>query len=155
MIYYRKSTGKPFVTYGDAVEEALCFGWIDSTQRPNDEESYCQRFTPRNPKSEWSELNKERARRLIENKLMTPAGSKLLPDNLFDEKFEIPKDILKELKKDPEIWENFEGFPEHYKRIRIAYIDGGRRQGEDIFKARMTTFLKKTKLNKMYGTILP
>ncbi len=60
--------------YADAVEEALCFGWIDSTLNPIDEHSYMQLFTPRKPKSGWSKLNKERVEALIANGLMTPAG---------------------------------------------------------------------------------
>jgi uncharacterized protein YdeI (YjbR/CyaY-like superfamily) len=62
--YYKKHTGKPSVPYHDAVEEALCFGWIDSTVRSIDTEAYAQRFTPRRAKSKWSETNKERVRRL-------------------------------------------------------------------------------------------
>jgi uncharacterized protein YdeI (YjbR/CyaY-like superfamily) len=74
LIYYKKESGKMRVPYADAVEEALCYGWIDSTQRPIDEESYMQLFMPRKPKSGWSKLNKERIERLIAEGLMTPAG---------------------------------------------------------------------------------
>src|SRR3989338_2046085 len=80
LVRYNKASGKPCVSYDDSVEEALCFGWIDSTVRKNDKESTIQRFSPRNPKSNWSELNKERVRRLIANKQMTPAGLKLLEE---------------------------------------------------------------------------
>src|SRR6266498_5711606 len=74
LIYYKKSTGKTRLEYSDAVEEALCFGWIDSTSRPIDDEKYMQRFTPRKPKSGWSGLNKKRIQRMIEQGLMTSAG---------------------------------------------------------------------------------
>lgn len=74
LIYHKKDSGKPRVPYADAVEEALCYGWIDSTQRPIDEESYMQLFMPRKSKSGWSKLNKERIERLITEGLMTPAG---------------------------------------------------------------------------------
>src|ERR1044071_7571701 len=74
LIYYKKDSGKSRVPYAEAVEEALCYGWIDSTQRPLDEESYMQLFMPRKPKSGWSKLNKERVQRLIEEGQMTPAG---------------------------------------------------------------------------------
>lgn len=74
LIYYKKETGKPRVAYADAVEEALCFGWIDSTQRKLDDERFIQRFTPRKPKSVWSALNKSRIKKLIAAGLMTPAG---------------------------------------------------------------------------------
>jgi uncharacterized protein YdeI (YjbR/CyaY-like superfamily) len=65
LIYYRKSTGKPRISYNDAVEEALCFGWIDSIEKGLDEERFAQRFTPRKPKSNWSALNIERMKILF------------------------------------------------------------------------------------------
>ncbi len=74
LIYYKKGSGKPRVPYDDAVEEALCFGWIDSTVRRIDEEKYAQRFTPRKPDSGWSELNMRRMEQLIKEGRMTEAG---------------------------------------------------------------------------------
>jgi uncharacterized protein YdeI (YjbR/CyaY-like superfamily) len=74
LVYYKKDSGKTRVPYADAVEEALCFGWIDSTLNPIDEDSYMQLFTPRKPKSGWSKLNKDRVEKLIQEGLMTPAG---------------------------------------------------------------------------------
>lgn len=74
LIYYKKGSGKTRVPYDEAVEEALCFGWIDATLRPGDDHHYMQLFTPRKPKSGWSKLNKERVEKLIETGLMTPAG---------------------------------------------------------------------------------
>jgi hypothetical protein len=65
LIYYKKASGKPRIAYNDAVEEALCFGWIDSTVRRLDDERYMQRFSPRNPKSPYSPANRERLRRLV------------------------------------------------------------------------------------------
>jgi uncharacterized protein YdeI (YjbR/CyaY-like superfamily) len=74
LIYYKKQSGKQRVNFDEAVEEALCDGWIDSTMRPFDEERYMQLFTPMKPKSEWSKLNKKRVEKLIELGLMMPAG---------------------------------------------------------------------------------
>jgi uncharacterized protein YdeI (YjbR/CyaY-like superfamily) len=74
LIYYKKESGKPRVSYEDAVEEALCFGWIDSKSNTIDEERYMQLFTPRNPKSPWAPSNKKRVEKLIEEGLMMPAG---------------------------------------------------------------------------------
>src|SRR5262245_27989996 len=74
LIYDKKSSGKSRLEYKDAVEEALSFGWIDSTSRPIDEKKYMQRFTPRKPKSGWSALNKRRIEKMIEGNLMTRAG---------------------------------------------------------------------------------
>ncbi len=78
LIYYKKGSGKPRVSYEDAVEEALCFGWIDSIAKPIDEEKYMQRFTPRKIKSVWSALNKSRIEKLSEQKLMMPAGLEII-----------------------------------------------------------------------------
>lgn len=74
LVYYKKDSGKTRVPYADAVEEALCFGWIDSTMRPIDEHSYKQLFAPRKPKSTWSQLNKDRVEALEKQGLMTDAG---------------------------------------------------------------------------------
>jgi hypothetical protein len=93
LIAYRRRSDKPSVPYLDAVEEALCFGWIDGIAKKLDAERTAQRFTPRRPKSNWTELNKERARRLIASGQMTAAGMAVLPD-LTPEAFVIPADIL-------------------------------------------------------------
>lgn len=149
LLFYRKDAGKPHVSYSEAVQEAICFGWIDSTVKKVDHESRAQRFTPRNPKSGWSELNKERARMMIEQGKMTRAGYAVLCD-LSSNNFKIPADILNALKKDKEVWRNFQKFPDSYKRIRIGFIDGSRNRKE-FFKQRLNYFLKMTRANKMYG----
>ena len=74
LVYYRKDSGKPRISYDDALEEALAFGWIDSIQKGIDDERFAQRFSPRVKGSKWSEANKERARRLLKEGRMTPAG---------------------------------------------------------------------------------
>lgn len=149
LIYYRKDSNKPRVPYDEAVEEALCFGWIDSTVKGIDDEKFAQRFSPRNPKSNWSQLNLHRIRNLIKQKKMTDTGLKLV-DGLHENEFIIPNDILKAVKKDEIIWKNFERFPEHYKRIRIAFIEGARKRPEE-FRKRLKNFLKMTKQNKRFG----
>jgi len=79
LISYSKDSGKRSILYLHAVEEALCFGWIDGIAKKIDDERLAQRFTPRRPKSNWTELNKERAKRLIQSGKMTEAGLKVLP----------------------------------------------------------------------------
>ncbi|UCG63014.1 MAG: YdeI/OmpD-associated family protein [Candidatus Zixiibacteriota bacterium] len=74
LVFYKRHSGKPTLEYDDAVEEALCFGWIDSTIRKIDDEKYVRKFTPRNPNSRWSEPNKKRVNKLIRQGLMTDAG---------------------------------------------------------------------------------
>ena len=74
LIYYNKRSGKDRIPYNDAVEEALCYGWIDSLTKPRNDESWVQRFSPRKNKSALSEMNKERVRRLIKAGTMTQFG---------------------------------------------------------------------------------
>lgn len=75
--YYKVSTGKPSMSWSESVDQALCFGWIDGVRRSVDEESYCIRFTPRKPKSNWSAINIKKVEELIASGQMTPAGLKL------------------------------------------------------------------------------
>jgi uncharacterized protein YdeI (YjbR/CyaY-like superfamily) len=82
--FHKKSSGKKSITYPEALDEALCFGWIDNTQKSMDAERYATRFSPRRPKSNWTETNKERARRLIAEGKMTEAGLATLPPDVKD-----------------------------------------------------------------------
>jgi uncharacterized protein YdeI (YjbR/CyaY-like superfamily) len=82
LVQYKKATKKPSIDYIAAVEEALCFGWIDNTQKSIDSERYATRFSPRRAKSNWTETNKERARRLIAAGKMTEAGFATLPPDV-------------------------------------------------------------------------
>lgn len=151
LISYSKDSDKPSIPYLHAVEESLCFGWIDGIAKKLDSEGSAQRFTPRRPKSNWTELNKERAKRLIKNGKMTDAGLKVLPD-LSPDSFQIPEDILEALQSEAQIWNNFEHFPDVYQRIRIGYIEEVRKQ-PGVFQKRLENFLKKTRENKMFGKL--
>ncbi|MBI2427575.1 MAG: YdeI/OmpD-associated family protein [Ignavibacteriales bacterium] len=157
LIYYRKESGKPRISYNDAVEEALCYGWIDSIAKPRDKQSWYQRFSPRKPKSVLSELNKERIRRLIRAKKMTRYGLDSIKQHLTKrtsapKKFILPKDILAVLKSDPIVWKNFQKFPAAYKMIRVGWIDGARKRPQE-FKKRLRYFIKMTAANNRFGTI--
>jgi uncharacterized protein YdeI (YjbR/CyaY-like superfamily) len=79
LIQYKKAAKKPSINYVAAVEEAICFGWIDGLEKSMDTERYVLRFSPRRPKSNWTETNKERARKLIAEGKMTEAGFAALP----------------------------------------------------------------------------
>jgi uncharacterized protein YdeI (YjbR/CyaY-like superfamily) len=147
LVYYRIATGKPRIAYDEAVEEALCFGWIDSIEKSIDGERFVQRFSPRKLKSNWSILNLERMKQLIKRGLMTPSGLKYYPG---ETKFVIAPDILKALKKDKEIWSNFQKFNDSYRTIRVGFIEGARSRPEEFLK-RLNYFLKKTKENKTFG----
>jgi uncharacterized protein YdeI (YjbR/CyaY-like superfamily) len=150
LVSYKKHTGKPNVSYNDAVEEALCFGWIDGINKRLDEDRTAQRYTPRRPKSNWSELNKERARKLIAIGSMTEAGQAVLCD-LSTDNFTIAKDVVAALKAEPQAWENFQQFPDSYQRIRIGFIEASRDRPE-IFSQRLAYFVKMTAQNKQFGT---
>lgn len=162
LVYYKKASGKPRIPYNDAVEEALCFGWIDSTLKPIDGEKFAQRFSPRRKNSPLSQMNKERVRRLIAAKKMTRFGLASI-DHHFDSKskvsasqqlknFKLPQDILQEIQRDPDAWKNFRKFPESYKRIRVGWIDGARHR-PDEFQKRLRYFLKMTARNKRFGMV--
>ena len=137
------------IPYLDAVEEALCFGWIDSTRKKTASGFLAQRLTPRSRKSKWSELNKERVRRLTRLGLMTPYGEKCLPE-MDPEAFRIDPDILEALQKDPRVYSNFLAFPRLYRHVRLDTIQIKKNQPE-LFHSRLEKFLKNTRENRMFG----
>lgn len=142
-----KITSDDVFYYIDAVYVALSFGWIDSTVRKKDGIPL-QRFSPRRKNSNWTELNKERCRWLIKNNLMTSSGFKTLPD--LEEKFQYDKEIIEIIKKDKDIYNNFNNFPDLYKRIKLGNIQKEKKNIE-VFNRMLNNFLKKTKENKLYG----
>ena len=135
--------------YIDAVEEAMCFGWIDSTTKKMDNDVTAQRLAPRRKDSLWSELNKERCRRMERLGRMTDAGRAVLPE-ISEKGFVIDRVILEALQADTEIWENFQKFPQLYQRVRIDTIQIKKKQPE-LFKSRLKKLLEKTKAGEMYG----
>lgn len=135
--------------YVDAVEEALCFGWIDSTEKKLDNGVTAQRLAPRKKNSLWSELNKERCRRLEKLGLMTEAGRSVLPD-MSPDGFVIERQILNALQADEEVWNNFLNFPPLYRNVRIDTIQIKKKQPE-LFQSRLQKFIKNTKNGVMYG----
>lgn len=135
------------LSYLDVVEEALCFGWIDSTVKTVDGVNL-QRISPRRKNSKWSELNKERCRRLERMGLMTDFGRAVLPDMELSS-FQICNEILFALKEDAAAWENYQKFPPLYCRVRIDTIQIKR--NSDLFKKRLDKFIENTRQNIMYG----
>ncbi len=157
LIYYRKSSGKLRIPYNDAVEEALCFGWIDGIIKNIDEEKFAQRFTPRRPKSSLSAMNRERIHRLMEQHKMTPIGLASI-EQVFDadsknEKIKIAPDILKQLKANKQAWENFQKFSEGYKKVRMGFIESRRRHGNEAFQKSLQNFIRMTAKNKKFGMV--
>jgi uncharacterized protein YdeI (YjbR/CyaY-like superfamily) len=149
LVYFRKHTNIPRIPYNHAVEEALCFGWIDSITKTIDQDRYAQRFTPRRPRSTYSQANKERLRRQIEQGKVVPEVLATI-GGLAEEEFEFPADIRAALRTNKTAWENFQRYSGAYQRIRIAFIDTARkRPGE--FEKRLKHLIRMTEQNKQYG----
>jgi len=139
LVYHKKNSGKPRVPYGEAVEEALCFGWIDSTVKTMDAGRYAQRFTPRKKGSNWSTPNLIRVRRLLAAGLMTPAGAVHLPSRkaakAFHEKHTkrttgttvTPRDLGAALRKTPRAAAQWTVLTPGYKRTYIRWITDAKR----------------------------
>ncbi len=134
--------------YVDAVEEALCFGWIDSVLTIIDGKPY-ERFSPRRENSPWTELNKERARRLIHLGLMTEQGRKALPP-LGPRSFHFDKIFIEELKK-ARVYAKFRRFPPLYQRIRAYNVVFYRDWNKRAYKAALNHLIEETKKGKMFG----
>jgi uncharacterized protein YdeI (YjbR/CyaY-like superfamily) len=131
LVIYHSDSGTPSVRYHEAIEHALCYGWIDSQARKRDADSSCLRFTPRSPHSTWSRVNRQRAARMIELGLMTEPGQALielarasgtwqvLPDA---ESSAIPDDLRELLDRNEAARRNFENFPPSSKRLILEWI---------------------------------
>ena len=137
------------VWYIDAVEEALCFGWIDSTCKL-DNGSVVQRFSRRKKTSNWTELNKERCRRLIKLGLMTDAGMNVLPD--LNTEFTFYPEVAEAFKTNLRAWENFCGFHPLYQRVRIDKIHNEKNRGRmENFHKRLQKLIDASERGVMIG----
>jgi uncharacterized protein YdeI (YjbR/CyaY-like superfamily) len=137
LIYYKAHAGQPSIPYEDSVEEALCFGWIDSIIQKLDDDRYARKFTPRTNTANWSDLNKRRIAKLVREGRMTEAGlAKIedLPAFLAGPSKEKPKELIippyieQVLKEHPLAWENFCHMAPSYRRIYIGWISSAKRQ---------------------------
>jgi uncharacterized protein YdeI (YjbR/CyaY-like superfamily) len=136
LIIYKKDSGVPSVYYPEAVDEALCFGWIDSKPNRRDEQSFYQYFSVRNPKSNWSRVNKEKIERLLASGLMAPAGLEMIElakktgtwtalDEV--ENLVIPVDLAEAFARYPGSRKNFEAFPPSTRRGILEWIFNAKR----------------------------
>ncbi|MCM1290093.1 MAG: YdeI/OmpD-associated family protein [Corallococcus sp.] len=132
--------------YIDAVEEALCFGWIDSTTKRFEGKTF-QRLAPRSKRSVWSELNKARFLRMEKLGRMTDVGRRVLTTS----KFEIDAEILQALQQDEEVWRNFQKFPPLYRQVRIDTIQIKKKNNPKLYLNRLNKFIENTKNGVMYG----
>ena len=137
LILIKKGVNLAGITYTEAVEEALCFGWIDSRPGTLDAQLYRLYMSPRKPGSVWSKLNKQRVRKLIKEEQMTPAGLAKIEAakkdgswNKLDEmdRLATPSDLLEQLAANPEAKRNFEGFSTSSKKIILFWIASAKRE---------------------------
>lgn len=161
LIYYKKHSSKPRIPYDDAVEEALCFGWIDSLVKTIDDEKYMQKYTPRKKNSVWSEYNVKRCEKMIKEGKMTNAGLVLIEEakkngkwqNAYISKklFEMPRSLEDALKKDKTAWENFNNFAPSYKNNYIHWVASAKR--EETKEKRIIEVVKRAALNQKPGML--
>jgi len=158
LVFYKKHTGKPTIDYEDAVQEALCFGWIDSTVRKMDEERYMQLFTPRKVGSNWSNLNKRRVKILIEQGLMAEAGLRKIEEAKKDgswrnldlvEKLRVPPDLRKALSSNNKAGNIFKSLSASRKKGFLWWIESAK---TDVTRAkRVAETVRLVMQNKMPG----
>ncbi len=153
--FYKKSTGKPTMTWSESVDQALCFGWIDGIRRKLDDESYCIRFTPRNPSSTWSALNVKKATELIKKGLMQSAGLSLFTNRKeertaiysYENKPEaLPADMEEKFRENKAAWDFFSTQPPSYKRTIYFWILSAKRKETQLF--RLEKIIEESRLNK-------
>ena len=159
LIHYKKSLNKNNLNHFDAVEEAICFGWIDSKLKKIDEERFILRYSPRKPRSVWSKINKETAKNMISLGKMMPAGFNTIEEakkhgfwdtaytNLVKER--LPSDLKKALIMDQTAWNNFQHFANSYRNTYIGWVNNAKT--EETRKRRISEVVKRSLHNKKPG----
>jgi len=139
LIYFKTYTGKPSIPYEDSVEEALCFGWIDSIIKKMDEEKFARKFTPRTNTTKWSELNKKRLRKLISKGKMTKIGLSKIERSVLNrnedtlrerlkKKLVLPQYLKESLMANKKAWENFNKLAPSHQRNYVGWIISAKKQ---------------------------
>ncbi len=138
LVFYKQHTGQPSLPYADALDEALCYGWIDSIIQKIDEERYARKFTPRTNTAKWSEVNLRRVAVLIQEGRMTPAGLAKLGDaqpinpaipRAAPPPLEIPPQVEQTLRANPLAWENFCKLPPSHRKRYLGWALSAKRAG--------------------------
>jgi uncharacterized protein YdeI (YjbR/CyaY-like superfamily) len=142
--YWKKSTGRPSITWQQSVDEALCFGWIDGIRKSIDADSYTNRFTPRRRGSVWSAVNERRAAELLEEGRMRAAGKKAFaardPAKTVVYRFELDPPLLATLKAHRAAWAFFQSQPPGYRRRVIWRVMSAKQQ--DTRERRLTELIE-------------
>jgi uncharacterized protein YdeI (YjbR/CyaY-like superfamily) len=164
LVYAKRHTGETRVEYDDAVEEALCFGWIDSIVRRLDEDYYAQKFTPRLPGSQWSELNRKRYAKLFAAGALVLAGLANGPDEADApaaaaererrkqwkaRSAEVPPYLREGLQRDPAAWATFERLAPSHRRNYVLWIDSAKR--EETRQKRIAEAIERLREGKTLG----
>jgi uncharacterized protein YdeI (YjbR/CyaY-like superfamily) len=160
LVFYKKHTGKVRLAYDDAVEEALCFGWIDSTVKRLDDETYARKFTPRSPGSLWSELNIGRAKKMIAAGSMTAAGLAMIdPAHLRStrrprpanppEDLSIPPYIRAGLDADEKAGFFFKNLAPSYRRLYVRWVDSAKK--DETKQRRLAEMLATLRAGRKLG----
>ena len=159
--FYKKSSGKKGITYKEALDEALCFGWIDGVKHRVDENSYALRFSPRRPNSIWSNINTKRAEELRELGRMAPPGLKAFaardPKRSGIYSFENrPKtfsvDLEKRFKANKDAWKFFQAMPPGYQRLMIFYVMEAKK--EETRLKRLELLIKASEQKVRVGDVI-
>jgi len=136
LVFYKKASGKQTVSYDHAVEEALCFGWVDGMKKKLDEERYAFRFTPRKARSAWSKSNLQRVERLIADGQMTEAGLKAYNSDHRREAAPmptaLPQALEEKFRKQRAAWANYQKFPPGYRRITAGWVASATKEETQI-----------------------
>ncbi len=147
LIYHKKHSGQPRISYDDAVEEALCFGWIDSIVKRIDDDRYMQKFTPRTNPDKWSELNVKRAKKMIAAGKMTLAGRDKLPRGILDGSVKtetpvrnrvvpMPVELEQSLAQHPDAFENFSKLASSYQKNFKLWIGSAKKPETRLKRAK-------------------
>lgn len=158
LIWYKTHTRLPSIPYDDAVEEALCFGWIDSILKRIDDDKYVRKFTPRKNIHKWSESNLKRVTKLLREGLMTEAGLAKIGDlsqDIADDRpkksyeFIIPPAIEQSISTNPKAWENYKKLAPSYKKNAIRWITSAKK--DETLIRRLNEFIDLLEQNKPLG----
>ena len=158
LVFPKKHTGKPSVSYEEAVEEAICFGWIDSIIQRIDEDTYARKFTPRTDVDKWSDVNRRRVAKVIAEGRMTRAGLAKIgypnperpPRNAPAKRsFPLPAYFRRELEANPKAWENFQKLPPSARRNYVGWVTTAKK--EETRRRRMIKAIRLLAANKALG----
>jgi uncharacterized protein YdeI (YjbR/CyaY-like superfamily) len=160
LVYAKRHTGEPRVEYDDAVQEALCFGWIDSIVRKLDEDRFAQKFTPRRPGSRWSESNRKRYAKLLAEGMLAPAGLKSAPGEAAPpskaerrerkaQADKLPAYLEEGLRRDPAAWAEFERLAPSHRRNYVLWIDSAKR--DETRQRRIAESIERLREGKALG----